>query len=349
MTDAEAPSDAAPAASPWKKVALGGVVVVLAALLVVAFTPLFDDDLSGEPEAMLTYDEAVTAARALEARDGDDVAPECRSRVVDQGERTAKAVVLLHGFTNCPAQFEVIAEAYADQGVSVVVPRLPHHGLSDRLTDDLSELTPGELVELTGDAVDIAAGLGDEVTVVGLSAGGSLAAWAAANRDDVGEAVLIAPLVAPKVLPVPVVEPFARLARLGPDVHLWWDSDLKGDLATPPYAYPRYSLRSLGAVLAVGRAAHGDIGRDEPLDRLVVVTNENDGAVSNAAVGILASALVQVADAETIYVFPEDLGLGHDVVDPEGEDKDGLPESYAVLGDLLDLPELVERLDDREG
>ena len=42
-------------------------------------------------------------------------------------------------------------------------------------------------------AVDIAAGLGDQVTIAGLSAGGVVAAWAAQHRRDVHRAVLIAP------------------------------------------------------------------------------------------------------------------------------------------------------------
>lgn len=328
------------------------VAIILVALVllvaVVGYTPLLDDDLSTSPDPATDLEGAQSKAADLAALDGPEVNPVCQSRIIDHGERTAEAVVLLHGYTNCPAQYAVVAQAYVDQGVSVVVPRLPHHGMQNRLTTELSELRPRDLVEVTDQAVDIAAGLGERVTVVGLSAGGTLAGWAGAQRDDVDEVVLLAPLVVPKVVPSQAVAPVARISRYTPDVFLWWDSDLKEAEDTPPYAYPRYSLRSLGAVLAVGGSARDGVVRDTSMDRLTLVTNDNDGAISNAAAQDLADELAGVADQRTDHVFEADLGFGHDIVDPQGEDADDIAQTYMVLADLLDLPDLVETFQ-REG
>ncbi len=317
---------------------------VLGALLAVAgvllLSPVLDESLADEAEPAATYEEALRRADALRAADGADVAPMCRSRVDVHGERTAHAVVLLHGYTNCPAQFSAIADAYAARGWSVVVPRLPGHGEADRMTSALSDVTPGGLVDAAGEAADIAAGLGEDVTVVGLSGGGTLAAWLASERDDVVEAVLIAPLVVPKVLPELAVGPASRAFRYTPDVYLWWDGDQKEALADPPYAYPRYSLRSLGAFLAVGRAAQQPPERTTTLRRLVVVTNENDAAVSNVGVDRVAAALtVPGVDREDV-VFPAELAWRHDLVDPQGENAEVLGDIYARLGPLLGLEEL---------
>ncbi len=319
-----------------------GVLVVGA--LVVGFTPLFDSRLDSDPDPAGDYAMAMDRAAALTGADGPDVNPECTSRILDHGERVARSVVLLHGYTNCPAQFSVVADAYFDAGYNVVVARIPQHGMADRLTRDLSYLTAGALTTLADESVDIAAGLGERVSVVGLSAGGTLAAWLAAERNDVAEVVLMAPLMVPKVLPEATVGPVARFSKVIPDIYLWWDSALKESLASPPYAYPRYSVHSLGALLAVGRDAQRDPIREVPLERMVVVTNEHDAAVSNAAVGRLADRLGEGAQERVEHVFTDDLGYKHDIIDPEGENVEDLDTIYGVLGPILGIPGLQEEL-----
>lgn len=349
-----APADHTPASHRWWRrhrlatAALVGVVALLAVLAVVLFTPVLDRDLASNANPTATYDEAMVRADVLLAADGRDVNPVCRSRVYDQGERSATAVVLLHGFTNCPAQWDAVAQAYVDAGYSVVVPRLPGHGEQDRLSPALSAIGPDDLVD-TGDlAVDIAAGLGEDVWVVGLSGGGTLAGWLASERDEISTAVLIAPLVAPKVLPEFAVGPVSRLGRVIPDISIWWDSELQDQLATPPYAYPRFTVRSLGAFLAVGRATqHTEPRRETSLERLVVVTNENDDAVSNAGVYDVERQLEQLLRLDEPgvdridYVFAGDLRYKHDVIDPQGENAENLAEIYPVLGPLIGLDGLT--------
>jgi alpha-beta hydrolase superfamily lysophospholipase len=324
--------------------ALGVLSLIATAILVLGFTPLLDDDLESRPDPAGDYASAMAKADTLLAADGDDIDPRCRSKVLTQGQRTERSVVLLHGYTNCPQQFAAMAQAYSDAGYNVVVARIPEHGKADRLTKALSDLQPGALSAVGDQAVDIAAGLGERVTVVGLSGGGTLAAWLAGERDDVAEAVLMAPLMVPKVLPEFLVGPVARIGSVLPDLYLWWDGDLKEQLATPPYAYPRYSVHSLAAMLAVGRRAQGDIDRTTDLERLVVVTNENDGAVKNAAIDRLGERLGRKATTTVTHVFTEDLGYKHDIVDPQGENAPALPAIYATLGPLLGLPDLADSL-----
>jgi pimeloyl-ACP methyl ester carboxylesterase len=325
--------------------AIVGIVAVLVALiLLLGFTPLLDDDLESRPAPAADYDEAMQRAEVLLAADGPAINPRCVSQVLSHGERVEQSVVLLHGYTNCPQQYSVMAQTYFDAGYNVVVPRLPSHGYADRMTDALSDLEPGGLTALADEAVDIAAGLGERVTVVGLSAGGTLAAWLAGERDDVAEAALMAPLMVPKVLPEFTVGPVARFSSFLPDIYLWWDGELQEELASPPYAYPRYSVHSLGALLAVGRRAQGDVDRSQDLERLLIVTNENDAAVSNKAVEEVAENLEGHTIQRVNHVFAEELGYRHDIVDPEGENAADLPDIYATLGPLLGIPELADDL-----
>lgn len=323
---------------------LAVVAVLVASVLLLGFTPLLDDDLASQPEITSDYDAAMVKADALTAVDGPEINPLCGSQVLTHGERTQRSVVLLHGYTNCPQQFMVMAQAYFDAGYNVVVPRIPEHGYADRMTDALSDLDPGKLTAFADDVVDIASGLGERVSVVGLSAGGTLAAWLAAERDDVVEVALLAPLMVPRILPEFTVGPIARWSSILPDYYLWWDGEQQEALASPPYAYPRYSLHSLGALLAVGRRAQGNVDRTQDLQRLVIVTNENDAAVSNAAVQKVADNLDDRTVTRVDHVFAEELGYRHDLVDPAGENASDLPDIYATLGPLLGIPDLPDAL-----
>lgn len=326
------------------QIAIGLLAVLAVVVLLLALTPLLDDDLSASPNPAADYDDAMVRAAQLQAADGADVDPRCTTRVLSHGQRAAQSVVLLHGYTNCPMQFDAVAKAYYDAGYNVVVPRLPGHGLSDRMTKALSDITPADLTSTADNAVDIADGLGERVTVVGLSAGGTLAGWLAAQRDDVSEAVLVAALMVPRVLPEITVGPVARLGGLLPDYYLWWDGKQKEQLASPPYAYPRFSIHSLAALLAVGRKAQQSTPRDTDLQRLVVITNDNDAAVRNAAVMRLADRLGNRAAQRQDHVFAEELGYRHDLIDPAGENAEDLPAIYATIGPLLGLSDLPQAL-----
>ena len=315
------------------------MAVLVLGLVVVLGTPVLDRPITSAAAPADSYAAALVGAERLRAADGPEVDPRCRSRVIEHGRRTRVAVVLLHGYTNCPQQWHRIAQAYAAQGVSVVVPRLPGHGETDRLTRALSDLTPAALAATANQAVDIAAGLGEQVYVVGSSAGGTLAAWLASERDEVERLTLIAPLAVPKPLPELAVRPMARAVRLVPDAYLWWDGQQQERLATPPYAYPRFSTRGLGAFLEIGRATRAaDPDRVPGLGRLTLVLNENDAAVSNPAALRTAEVFRRAADERVDKVFPAAVGYRHDLIDPEGENAARIEEIYAELGPLLDLP-----------
>lgn len=322
--------------------ALGFSLLIPASLRI--FTSLYDRELHSNPNPAISYDEAKQRLGELLA-EADEINPVCASQVFDHGHRTQRSVVLLHGYTNCPAQFRQIAAAYHAAGYNVVSLRLPGHGYADRLTKVMTALYPADLTERADAAVDIAVGLGERVSVVGLSAGGTLAAWLAAQRDDVAEAVLIAPLMVPKILPHITVAPVARAARYLPDIYIWWDQKLKGALMSPPYAYPRFSIRSMGALLAIGRYAQSHITRTTPLERLVVITTDEDIAVSKAAVYEMAERLRPVTDQFEDINFPSSDGYSHDLIDPTGDNRESITAIYERIGPPMGIPGLAHTPD----
>ncbi len=107
-------------------------------------------------------------------------------------------------------------------------------------------------------------------------------------------------------------------------------------------------MRSLGAFLAVGRATqHTEPRRETPLERLVVITNDNDAAVSNAGVYDVERQLEQLLRLDEggvdriDYVFADELQFKHDVIDPQGENAEQLDEIYPLLGPLIGLDDLT--------
>ena len=204
---------------------LAALSLGLGAGAAVAAGPLLDPDLSARPRPASDYGEAV--ARIAEIRDAEaslPLLPQGRSIARLHGERTATAVVMFHGFTAAPEQFRLMAEGFHAAGFNVWVPRLPGHGETDPLSAALSSLTSQELRRFADAAVDVAAGLGERVWVMGLSAGGTLALWAALARSDVDRAMLISPLLLPAGHPAWQLGPVVRGLRLAPlDIFLWWD------------------------------------------------------------------------------------------------------------------------------
>lgn len=271
------------------------------------------------PIPCVDYTTALQRFSAMAARDDARVNPLCSSRLLDQGTRTGEAVVLLHGYTNCPAQWTPIAHRFFARGANVLVPRYPHHGYADRMNRELSHLKPSELVAAAAESIDIASGLGERVTVIGFSAGGVLAAWAAANRDEVRSAMLVAPIFSPWGLPHVANHALMRLLRYWPDRYTWWDPRLR-ERHMPDYGYPRMSLHGLAALLELS----ADVVADEPsrtsdLDRLVLVLNQGDLAVNaDAARRAVEEVLAPLASTFREYEFPLSERLSHDVISAEG-------------------------------
>lgn len=299
--------------------ALSAAALLITVLGVWIWTrPLFVGDLTSSPAPVADYSASVAAIGAQIGSEAADpeLNPDCVSRLLEPGRRAERVVVLFHGFTNCPAQFEPLAQLLAERGYAVYVPRLPRHGLADRLTDELEGLSADELVRFGDRSVDLARGLGDEMIVVGLSGGGNVAAWIAQQRPDVSQVTLVAPMFHVEGLPPFAVRPAASTILAVPNFYLWWDGQRREQALGPPYAYPRYPVHAIGALLRLSFAVQDAAERTAPAVReILVVSNAADTAVSNGATAAVADAWVRNGAAVRRFIFPADLGLNHDVID----------------------------------
>lgn len=154
-------------------------------------------------------------------------------------------VLVIHGFTGSPNSMRPLARAYADAGFTVELPRLPGHGtsvedLSGRSWDDWSSHVEQAYRELSGRV--------SQVAVVGLSMGGALAIWLAAEHPEIRALVTINALVAGQPVVVELVE---ALVEAGEETFDSVGNDIAKE-GVDEGAYDRTPLRpllSLGAAL----------------------------------------------------------------------------------------------------
>jgi carboxylesterase len=272
---------------------------------------------------------------ALRARDGDDVNPAAKTIFLTHGRPTETVFVLLHGYTSSPRQFERLAHALFERGCNVLVPRAPHHGMKDRLTGDTARQTAAGLLTYLNEALDIAQGLGSRVEAAGLSMGGVLALWAACRRPDIERASAIAPALAFHALPLRLTAAAGWLMRFAPNRFVWWDPKLR-DKTGPAHAYPRYSTRGLAQFVHLGtdlrRFARS---RDAAAARVLFILNPADENVDNTfALDMHRGWRRRMGDRIGLYQFDAELGLPHDLIDPE-QPRQQVDVVYPILLDLL--------------
>jgi len=268
-------------------------------------------------EAPASFDGAVQAIRAVIARDAADPAilPAALPRLYEHGKPAEHAVVLFHGFTNCPQQFDELARGYHARGCNVYVPRIPRHGLKDRLTRDLANLTVAELKDCAKEAFDLARPLGTTVSALGLSLGGTLALWLA-QTQPIDLALPLAPFLMPIPDPQFIGHPAIRLLHTIPSIYFWWDIRLKQRI-TPPYAYPGYPTHALAEIVFLGDAIVAAAAKEKPRGRhCIFVLNDHDPAVDNRVSRDLLAAWNRHGAGYGEVVLPELGRPRHDVIDP---------------------------------
>jgi carboxylesterase len=296
------------------------VAVVVLSVVVGAFVPWQVVAYSSRPDPATSYADAVQRAQSFDLDGGSKMNPVCRTQLMTHGDKTERAIVLVHGYTSCPAQFHDLGQLFFDSGYNVLIAPMPHHGLADRLTDEISLLTADELGAYADRVIDIARGLGDRVDMAGISAGGVVTSWAAQNRNDIDLAVLISPGFGFKVIPTALTAPEINIASVMPESFTWWDPVLQMN-TQPPYAYPRYSMHALTQIVGLGFSVQMAAHRQRPrAGSILVVTSGNEPSVNNVLTGEVAANWRAHGAVIATYEFPADLKLPHDLIDPNQDD-----------------------------
>jgi carboxylesterase len=277
--------------------------------------------LASHPQPTAGYQEAIDRFQSLATAE-DQAGPlldVCRTRLMAHGRQTEHAIVLLHGYTNCPEQFARLGQRFHALGHNVLLPRMPYHGYADRLTPDIGKLTAEELIAYGDTAVDLAHGLGRHVTVLGLSGTGTVAAWLAQTRPEVDYALPVAALIGVSLVPTWLTRPLTNVLLALPGFLIWWDPRTKADNPFSYYhAYPRYGSRSLAHFLRLGIALTQRARQGAPAcGRITLVINDAEPAVNNPLIERLARAWRKRAPTRLCtYRFERSLHLPHDLITP---------------------------------
>ena len=279
----------------------------------------------------MSYADAVEIVRGLQNLDGPNVNPACRTRLYTHGRPTERALLLLHGFTNCPAQFDALGRRFFEHGWNVLIPRYPRHGYSDRLNTAIAELRVEHLLAVANRSADAGTGLGERLTVSGLSLGGILTGYLAQTRDEVERAVLIAPMFGLKPIPGPALAALTRTASVLPNFYIWWNAKAK-DRIGPPHGYPRFATHAYAALFAAGSKVTAEARHSRPkAGSIAVITNAAEPRLDNRFTRqLVATWRRHGADVET-FEFPASEGLPHDLIDPVANPASVVDRSYPVV------------------
>ncbi|MBT0772864.1 alpha/beta hydrolase [Kineosporia sp. J2-2] len=293
----------------WRRVGLAiGVIVVVLVLAVGALYvyPLGSDRLQHAQARELSFDQAEQAATTRVDDDTADaqVLPECRSILRVHPEKAAKAVLMLHGYTSCPKDYTQLAQLFYDRGYNVYAPRETHHGLRD--VAESSEVSADGLVAYADESMDVVAGLGDEVGVIGLSGGSVLATWLAERRtESVAHLLLLSPFYRPDSSQAPPIalRPLTVLFgfRLLPDRTV-------GDT--------NFTLSGLGQYLRI--TANLDDEPDNPgLRSVAVAWSAVDPYIDQEKAVSIPTGLAEANDLKVAtHEFGADANLPHNIVAP---------------------------------
>lgn len=286
-----------------------------------------------------SFDQALERVAALKNHDSHlaQLNPVCGTNLLEHGAKVDRVILFLHGFTSCPDQFSQLGREFFERGFNVFIPRLPRHGIRDRLGEPLKGLTAEEMAEFAYRVVDIAQGLGERVIVAGLSGGGSITTWLSQVRADVDLAVPISPFLGVGFIPSRLNRLLTSLLLKGPDFFLWWDPvNKQNNPRSAPYSYTRYPIHALFENLRLGYIAGDDAKITKPAaGSILMITNANDIAVNNGVIAEYEAIWKRYGDNFLAsYQFPKELGLPHDLI-TVGRPDSNIEVVYPKLHELI--------------
>jgi esterase/lipase len=287
-----------------------GLAILVGVGVVRIATPVKTANLVPNPNPAKTYDEAFAKLNQLHAYENEKVNPVCRSTILGHDEKVANAVVLLHGLSNCPRQFAELGKLFHEHGYNVLIPRMPQNGYPDRYSVEFRRLRAENLREYADISLDIACGLGENITVMGLSGGGVVACWLAQYRPEAKKVVIIAPALGLGGLPTPLHQPLLKMLLLLPNV------TLKRDPATVlPHAYLQQTTRGTAQMMRLGEAVFKSARKNKPVAKsIILVLNPLDRAVSNPLSRALFRLWKLNGAKAHLYKFDKAHDLKHDLI-----------------------------------
>lgn len=152
--------------------------------------------------------------------------------------------LVIHGITGTPGSVMGVARSLVGAGFTVEVPLLPGHGT---VVDDLIDTGWDDWAGAVEDAYRSLAGRCARVVVFGLSMGGTLATWLAAQQPDVAGLVCVNPMIEP------VAPSFVEILEglLAAGVTIVPGEAVDADFSRPGGREPGYGCMPVGPLLSL--------------------------------------------------------------------------------------------------
>lgn len=310
----------------WVGFALLGLIAII---LVLGLIPISTDELDSQPDPAASYAEAVQRFEAIRQEEAPIVADATGSLLMTHGEKTDKAYVFIHGTTNSPRQWEELGTELHGRGYNVLIMRMPHHGLSSLNVNELKALRAEELRDYADGVIDIATGLGEEITVIGLSGGGAVTTWIGQNRPDVDRILALAPFYGVPELP-PFLNMFLmNLASRVPNINLQNPAEPQRE-----WVYRGEATRGVAEFMRLGRSIFQSAEESPPaVSTIYFVTTAVDDTADNDYTIELGELWARSGVDVTSFEFEASYGIPHNSVDPAAD-----PEKKAlVYAKILEL------------
>lgn len=296
-------------------------VVLGAAVLYLFLRPVAVAAPSAAPAARLDWSEA--RARIAKIQDAEKANPnlqaDCGTRLFDHGGPTKEVVVLFHGYTNCPLQDDVLARQLSDLGYTVYVPLAPEHGGVEGGPSLLGTLTGEALAAYANDSMDTAGGLGERITVMGLSGGGAVAAYIAQFRSDADRVIPIAAFLGHPSVPEGLTPALLNLIGVLPTIDAFEAPPDAGDRGLFPHGMSDTSMQGAAAYMRLAQTVFAGAKQGPPAaGEIIMVSNDADTTVNNAMIESLYRRWAASAPGRVTYsAFDASLGLLHDLITPD--------------------------------
>lgn len=272
-------------------------------------------DLLSHPNPVRDYAEANARIQAWAAEAPANMLPAGRLHFLSHGHKAERAVVFVHGYTNCTQQFRPLGQLFFERGYNVLIAPLPYHGLDDKTSPDHARIRAGDLAAYGDRVTDIAQGLGQHVTVAGLSMGGVVTTWVGHYRRDVALAVPISPALGLHPLPAAVTPLAVSAARRLPNQFQWWNPEDPLNTGLD-YGYARYATRTLAEMIHLSLSVQRSAQRTPPAAHaLLMISNANDRSVNATMIQRMVKAWQSQGAPVRTFEFDASLNLLHDLID----------------------------------
>lgn len=264
-----------------------------------------------------SYEDAIQKFTAIEYQESLlPLSTKGHSRLLTHGNKTEQVFVLLHGLTSSPEQFAMMSKRIFELGANVVILRAKYAGFSNLLNKEQGTQTAQDLINQTTTSLDIASGLGKQITVVSISASALPATWIAQHYNKIDHLILISPFLGPKGWPIFLVDLVAPWLAHLPNWYLWKDKKLKRSLKSLSYVYPRFGTQSLGSALQLSKNIRC-FTTPLHLKRLDIFFTAADQLVNNKLIEQQGKKWSNENPNKVfIFEFPSSMHISHDCIDP---------------------------------